>query len=108
MPTTALTQSTDYVAALVRLVTKMPPERAAQVYDFARFLQTQPARTDLVEDDDWLNDTEEQLQAEDAAWADALHQPSNQFEMLLDAARSEVKAGITQPLFDDKGELIEP
>jgi hypothetical protein len=109
MPTTALTQSTDYATALARLVAKLPPERAAEVYDFARFLQIQPAHPQAVDtqEADWLNDTAEQLQAEDEIWDAALQQQADQFEALAIAARAEIKAGITQPLFDDTGELIE-
>jgi hypothetical protein len=64
-------------------------------------------RCDKMNEADWLNDTAEQLQAEDKVWDAALQQQADQFEALAVAARAEIKAGITQPLFDDTGELIE-
>ncbi len=61
-------QSADYAEAIATLVADMPLERAAQVYDFARFIQSQPAHpsSTVLADMDWLNDSEEQMQAEDA------------------------------------------
>ena len=49
---------------------------------------------------DWLNDTAEQLQAEDKVWDAALQQQADQFEALAVAARAEIQAGITWPLLN--------
>jgi len=65
MQTEQQPQPIDYAKAIATLVAKMSLERAAQVYDFVRFLQSQSAYsapTVLVEED-WLEDTEEQMQA---------------------------------------------
>jgi hypothetical protein len=103
------TQSTErshaYAEAVAEVVAVLPPARAAQVYDFARFLQAQstaplPAPDD---DDDWLNDPEEQLLAEDAHWAAFYEQRADQFLQLRDSARREIASGETQPLFDEDG-----
>ncbi len=97
MQTEAPSQSIDYARAIAKLVTKMSVERAAQVYDFARFLQVRPAHTQLIDhaDDDWLNDTEEQMQAEDALWDAAYVRQSDKFATLCESARAEIKAGTT-------------
>lgn len=50
-----MSRSRDYAQVVAELVASLPPERAAQVYDFARFLQSQPVapHTQHVEEDDW-------------------------------------------------------
>jgi hypothetical protein len=108
MQTQAITRSTDYARAIAKLVAKMSVERAAQVYDFACFLQNRPVHTQLVDrgDDDWLNDTEEQMQAEDALWDAAYARYRDQFAALAEGARAEIEAGSTQPMFDEHGELV--
>ncbi len=96
----------DFAQAIAELVAKMPIERAAQAYDFVRFLQTLPTHTSLVEDDnDWLNDSEEQMRAEDALWDGVYARHSAKFNTLAEAARAEITAGVTKPMFSDRGEI---
>ena len=57
------------------------------------------------EDDDWLNDPEEQLQAEDAQWAAFYEQRAAQFLQLRERARREIASGEPQPLFHEDGDL---
>jgi len=87
----------------------MPVDRAAQVYDFARFLQAQPAGPSPIagDPDAWLNDSEEQMQAEDAAWDAAYARYREKFAALREAARSEIEAGTTQPLFDEHEDVAQ-
>ena len=108
MQTQAATQSMDYARAIAELVAKMSVERAAQVYDFACFLQTWPVHAPFVDrgDEDWLNDPEEQMQAEDALWEAACARHGGKFAALADAARAEIEAGATQPMFDEHGEFV--
>ena len=108
MQTPMVTRPIDYAKAIAELVAKMTAERAAQVYDFARFLQTQPAELPFVDasDEDWLNDTEEQIQAEDALWNNTEARRRVQFAALEKVARAEIAANTTQPMFDEHGELI--
>ena len=107
MQTQTTTQSTDYAQAIAEIVAEMSVERAAQVYDFALFLRVWPPHTQLVDldDDDWLSDTEEQMQAEDALWDAAYIRHDGKFDALAEAARAEIKAGTTQPMFDEHGEF---
>lgn len=101
-------QAVDYAQALAKLVATLPVERAAQVYDFARFLQAQPGYPSPVEqtEDDWLNDSEEQLAAEDAGWEALYTQQHDKFAKLTEAARAEIVAGVTEPMFDEHGEWV--
>ncbi len=106
MQTPIATKSIDYAQAIAELLAKMPTERAAQVYDFARFSQAQSARTPFADEgDDWLNDVEEQMQAEDALWDAVYARHRDKFTALAEAARAEIAAGATQPMFDERGEL---
>jgi len=108
MQTRTATDSIDYIQAIAELVAKMPLERAAQVYDFARFLLTQPMPPTPLPDedsDDWLNDGEEQMQAEDALWEATFTRHRDKFRALAEAARAEIAAGTTQPMFDERGDF---
>jgi hypothetical protein len=103
MQTQTVTQSIDYARAIAELVAEMSVARAAQVYDFACFLQTRSGR----DDDDWLNDSEEQMQAEDVLWDAASARHSDKFAALAQAARAEIEAGTTRPMFDEHGEFVD-
>jgi hypothetical protein len=107
MQTQALYQPADYARVIAALVAKMPVERAAQVYDFVRFLQDQPLPTPLVEmeGNDCLSDSEEQMQMEDAQWEATFTLHREQFATLGEAARAEIAVGATQPMFDEDGEF---
>lgn len=66
----------------------------AQVYDFVRYLQRQSTYPSPItaEEDDWLEDSEEQMQAEDALW-DASHaRHQDKFAALAAVARAEIDA----------------
>ncbi|MCB9150414.1 MAG: hypothetical protein H6641_16795 [Caldilineaceae bacterium] len=103
-------QSIDYANAVAALVADMSPERAAQVYDFVCFLQRRPAYPSPIalDEDDWLNDSEEQMQVEDALWEAAQARHHDKFTSLITAARAEIDAGTTEPLFTKNGELKLP
>ena len=107
MSTQTTERSRTYAEAVAEVVAVLPPARAAQVYDFARFLQEQSIASPMApgSDDDWLNDSEEQLQAEDAQWAAFYEQRAAQFLQLRERARHETAFGETQPLFHKDGDL---
>lgn len=110
MQTAQQLQPVDYANAVAALVADMPLERAAQVYDFVRFLQHQSAYPSPItpEEDNWLDATEEQMQAEDALWEAAQARHRGKFASLAAAARAEIDAGATEPLFSADGELNLP
>ena len=98
-------KSSDYARAVAELVEKMPVERAAQVYDFACFVKVRQIVTSTTspgEDDAWLEDSEEQMQAEDALWEATYAQHRDQFHVLAEEARAEIAAGATQPMFRER------
>ena len=99
MLTQLATQPIDYAQEVAKLVANMPTTQAAQVYDFVCFLQTRPVHTSIIndDDDDWLNDSEEQMQAEDALWEATYKRHHNKFDALAEAALAEIEAGTTQP-----------
>jgi len=99
----------DYARATAVIIKAMSLDRAAQVYDFARFLQAAPAApSPIAEDPDaWLSDSEEEMQAEDAMWDATYERHREEFAAIRETARGEIKAGVTQPLFDDHGTVAE-
>lgn len=103
-------QSSDYATAVATFVADMSPERAAQVYDFVRFLQRQPNFPSPItsQEDQWLDDSEEQMQAEDALWEAAQIRHGDKFASLIAIARVEIAGGATDPLFTKNGELKLP
>jgi hypothetical protein len=91
---------------LLDVVRQLPSERVAEVIDFASFLQTRSLPARLVDEDDgWLNDTEAQMQAEDALWEATYTRHRDQLATLVEAARAEIDAGSTQPMFDANGKF---
>lgn len=97
---------------VIELVKRLPREKLAEVYDFITFVQS---RTTTVagedEVNDWLNDSEETMAAEDALWQQVgapSFVPESQaaYSPLRDAALAEIEAGTTQPMFDEVGEFI--
>ena len=61
-----------------------------------------------MEEDDWLDDSEEQLQAEDALWVATQVRHHDKFASLIAAARAEIDVGTAEPLFTKNGELKLP
>ena len=97
----------DYARATADIIVLLPQERAMEVYDFARFLQTQESRPPKPQEniDEWLNDTEEQMAAEDAAWEATYRHHQDEFLALRETAQAEIDAHKTRPMFDEHGNL---
>lgn len=55
-------------------------------------------------EDDWLNDSEAQMQAEDAQWLAARDRHQTEFAQLRLRALDEIATGGTMALFDEIGE----
>lgn len=100
-------QPLDYAKAISTLVGKMSLERAAQVYEFVHFLQSQSSYPPPIalDDEGWLDDSEEQMQAEDTLWEETYQRHQGRFSTLAADARAEIAAGKTQPMFGDDGML---
>lgn len=97
----------DYAREIAQLVETMPIERAAQVYDFARFLKSVPQATPspISNEDDWLNDTPEQIAAEDAKWDVAYVRNRDKIRAAANEAVQSYRAGETDELFDEHGNV---
>jgi len=89
----------DYEHNLVKTVRKLPPQKAEQLLDFARFLEAQMLTQELVQ-------TEEpsHVAADNEKWDAVLESEESQnlLEKLAREASAEYKAGNTVPMtFDD-------
>lgn len=100
----------DYVREIAKILAKLPVERAAEVYDFARFLLNPRPTIDLPEtdEDDWLNDSPAQIANEDADWDKAFARNKDSLRAMASKALTEFEEGKTTPLFDEKGDLNLP
>lgn len=88
--------------ALIDTIRSLPPRRAVQVLDFARWLERQS------EADEWLEEdiTAEELQAEEAAWGRFYLENREAFRGMAREALEEYKAGKTQEMIiDEDGKL---
>lgn len=104
-----LESQAEYMREIAKIIAKLPVERAAEVYDFARFLLSpRPIEISVSDEDDWLNDNPEEIAKEDAVWDAFFARNAEQFRAMADDAIAEFEAGKTTPLFDDKGELNLP
>ena len=87
--------------ALLGAVRGLPPQRAVQVLDFARWLRTQS------ESDEWLVEdvTGDDLQAEDAHWDQFYAQNRHTFRAMAREAVEQYEAGETQEMTIEEGKL---
>lgn len=92
----------DYARWIAALARKLPAERAAQLYDFARFLLNESGEAISEDMPDKVSEAE--LEAEEVVWEDALARHADEFAQLKAQAREDVKAGKSLPMFDERGE----
>ncbi|HQV70742.1 MAG: hypothetical protein WAU96_03650 [Anaerolineae bacterium] len=109
MQKTSATQS-DYAREIAKIVAAMPLDRAAKVYDFARFILQRPGTQVAVPnaDDGWLNDSPEQIAREEAVWQESYKHGSEKLKAMVEEAGNEYAAGTTVPLFAADGEINLP
>ncbi len=104
-----LESQADYMREIAKIITKLPVERAAEVYDFARFLLSpRPIESPLSDEDDWLNDSPERIAKEDVVWDESFARNPEKLQRMASEAIAEYEAGETTELFNDKGELNLP
>lgn len=100
----------DYEDAISVLVRKLPMERAAQLYDFARFLvedARSTTRSRSVEEAEMEYPvSDEELAAEDLLWEASMRGHADRFAALKAQAKADVRAQRTAPMFDESGEFI--
>ncbi|MCL4831067.1 MAG: hypothetical protein KJZ86_01465 [Caldilineaceae bacterium] len=94
----------DYEGAIATLIWELPTERAAQLYDFARFLveESRSGVTSSLAEDDI---SEEELAFEDAVWEASMTRHADRYAALKAQAKADVKAQKVVPMFDERGEF---
>lgn len=104
MTTQTSSQTMEYEETLTHIVRTLPPERAAQLVDFARFLEAQALLEELA-----ATESTAEIEAENAEW-DALlatDEAHDVLDKLADEALEEHRAGKTRPIrFSDEGRMI--
>jgi hypothetical protein len=102
----SLNHSIDYAQELATLVKQLPEDRAAQLYDFARFLLIESRRIpDDGDRDDAADISADELAAEDATWEAALTHHADTFAELKAQALADIAAGKTVPMFNERGDF---
>jgi hypothetical protein len=96
-----------YEQELMRVVRKLPPERVAEVIDFAQFLEF---RTSDTNDGILLADKKDQtrIPEENARWDALLATDASQhlLEKMADEALAEIQTGLAKPMiFTEDGEI---
>lgn len=92
------------VQQVVDVVMTLPPDRLASVYDFARFVQTQPSAVTPLED--IFGETEEEMRADNEQWEQELAASREQLRVMAREAAAEYRAGRTTPMtFTSEGRL---
>lgn len=95
-----------YERTLIQIVRILPPTKAEQLVDFARFLEAQILSTERTQEED--EDTLE-IEADNARWDALLATDEAQalLEKLAGEALAEHRAGKTRPLaFNHQGQLV--
>ena len=90
---------------LIAISQSLSPSRAAQLIDFARFLEAQSLEESLAREDENMLET----QAENARWDELLASDESQalLEKLADEALAEHRADLTKPMaFADDGKIV--
>jgi hypothetical protein len=94
----------DYERALLNIVRTLPPNRVAQLVDFARFLEAQILSEELAQEEDIA-----EVEADNARWDALLATDKSQavLKNLADEALAEHRAGKTKPMtFSDEGRIV--
>lgn len=94
----------NYEQILITIVRTLPPNRAEQLVDFARFLDAQRLTEQLTQ-----TESSAEIEADNAQWDALLSTDSGQtlLEKLAGEALVEYRAGKTRPMtFNDNGRIV--
>ena len=93
----------DLERTVIKILRALPPNRAAQLVDFARFLEAQILSEELVQKEDMA-----EIEADEAQWDALLATDAAQIllENLADEALAEYRAGATRPLAFREGRIV--
>ena len=96
--------SQEYERILINIVRVLPPNRAEQLVEFARFLEAQILSEELLQEEGIT-----EIEADNARW-DALlaaDEAQTLLEKLADEALEEHRAGKTKPMaINDEGRIV--
>ena len=87
--------------ALMEVVKTLPPRRAMQVLDFARWLQTQPALDEDLSD----SATETEMELEEKAWEQIYLANRDTFRSMAREALDDLDAGDTLEMVIEDGKV---
>lgn len=93
----------DYEQTLIDIVRVLPPNRAEQLVDFARFLEGQ-----ILAEEIFVEESAAEVEADNAQWDATLESDEGQalLEKLAAEALTEHRAGLSKPMsFDDEGRM---
>jgi len=96
--------SQEYEHILINTVRVLPPNRAEQLVDFARFLEAQILTEELMRGEDVA-----EIDADNVRWDSLLasDKAQNLLEKLADEALAEHRAGKTNPMrFNAEGQIV--
>ncbi len=91
---------------LFEIVRRLPPERIAEIIDFAQFLESRLEAAEKEQLDQ--GESQEEIAAENAEWDALLATEESQrlLEKLAGEAEAEIKAGHARPIvFTEDGEI---
>lgn len=101
MKTRSTGPQAGFEEALLNTVAGLPPHRAAQVLDFARWMRTQADADEQSAEDI----TPQELAAEDAAWDQVYLENRDMFRAMAREALEEYEAGETETMAIEDGKL---
>jgi hypothetical protein len=101
METQQKLSSAVFEQALITIVRTLPPRRAAQVLDFARWLQTQPAPDKKFEEEL----TPDELEREEKAWEQVYMANRDHFREMAREALKDLEAGETLEMVIENGKI---
>jgi hypothetical protein len=93
----------DFERTVIKILRVLPPNRAAQLVDFARFLEAQILSEELIQKEDMA-----EVETDDAQWDALLATDEAQalLENLADEALAEYRAGKTKPMTFREGRIV--
>ena len=104
-------QSSAYEQTVINIIRKLPPERALQLVDFARFLEFQIVQKG---DNDWLDEeeteTEDEIRASEEKWDKLFAKPEAKRVMreMANEALEDYRAGRTTGIAITKDGRLAP
>jgi hypothetical protein len=95
----------DYEQTILDIVRALPPSRAEQLVDFARFLEAQ-----ILSEELFLDESLEEVDSDNALWDSVLESDEGQMmlEKLAAAALVEHQAGRTTPIVSNDEGFLAP